>query len=145
MALPPSASGSKNPSAADCPDVPTEFDVYDDDGITLNYQKEYLLNKVTVTPGEQIPHPLSQTGQYQSPVEAIHLDVIHREKGPYWVTVDGKKIPQFLHRDMWEQAEEGWYYSHSKKSVQVKYRELQKDYRVVISFEQFDLIGIDPD
>ena len=128
------------------PDVPAEFGVYDDDGVTLNYQKgEYLLNKVTVTPGERILIDFHKQGSYQSPVEVMHLDVIHREKGPYWVTVDGKKIPQFLHRDKWEQAEEGWYYSHSKKSVQVKYRELQKDYRVVVSFEQFDLIGIDSD
>ena len=70
------------------------------------------------------------------------LDVIYREKGPFWVTVDGREIKQFLHRDKWEAAEEGWYYSHTLKSVQVKYKAVRKDYQVAISFEKFDLIGM---
>ena len=127
------------------PDVPATFDLYDDDGVTRNYEQgEYLLNRVTVTPGERIRVGFQKSGSYQSPVETMLLDVIQREKGPFWVSVDGKKIPQFLHREKWQQAHEGWYYSHSKKSVQVKYGEIKGDYEVIISFEQFDLIGIDP-
>lgn len=48
------------------------------------------------------------------------------------VTVDGREIKQFLHRDKWEAAEEGWYYSHTLKSVQVKDKAASKDYQVVV-------------
>ena len=58
------------------------------------------------------------------------------------ITVDGKEIPHFLHRRKFEEAECGWYYSQTLKSVQVKYLNPKKDHQVVVSFEQFDLIGM---
>ena len=61
---------------------------------------------------------------------------------PYWVTVDGKEIPHFLHRRKFEETDCGWYYSQTLKSVLVKYPNPKKDYQVVVSFEQFDLIGM---
>ena len=60
----------------------------------------------------------------------------------YVITVDGKEIPHFLHRRKFEEAECGWYYSQTLKSVQVKYLNPKKDHQVVVSFEQFDLIGM---
>lgn len=41
-----------------------------------------------------------------------------------------------------EEAESGWYYSQRLKSVQVKYPNPKKDHEVMVSFEQFDLIGM---
>ena len=37
---------------------------------------------------------------------------------------------------------EGWYYSQTKKAVEVKYANPGKDYNLTVSFEQFDLIGM---
>ena len=70
------------------------------------------------------------------------MDVIHREKAPYWVKADGHELPHFLHRKKFEAAQEGWYYSQSLKSVQIKYKNPKKDYEVIVSFEQFDMIGM---
>ena len=50
--------------------------------------------------------------------------------------------PHFLHRRKFEEAECGWYYSQRLKSVQIKYKNPKKDYRLLVSFEQFDLIGM---
>ena len=61
---------------------------------------------------------------------------------PFFVQLDGKTIPHFLHRKKYEAAETGWYYSQTLKSVQIKYRNPKKDYTVRISFEVFDLIGM---
>jgi alpha-glucosidase len=72
----------------------------------------------------------------------MYLDVIHREKAPFGITLDKKELPHFLHRRKFEEAESGWYYSQSLKSVQVKYKNPKHDYQVVISFEQFDMIGM---
>ena len=81
-------------------------------------------------------------GNYESPVETMYLDVIHREKSPFYVELDGRQIPHFLHRPKFEEAEEGWYYSQTKKSVQVKYKNPKHDHEVMISFEVFDMIGM---
>ena len=70
------------------------------------------------------------------------LDMIHREKSPFYVQVDGKELPHFLHRRKFEQAESGWYYSQRLKSVQIKYPNPKQDHEVLVSFEQFDLIGM---
>ena len=72
----------------------------------------------------------------------MRLDVLHPEKAPFHVYVNGKEIPHFLYRGDYEEAECGWYYSQTKKSVLIKYRNPEKDYAVTISFEKFDLIGM---
>ena len=95
-----------------------------------------------MTAGERTVLTFKQEGSYVTSVETMALDMIHREKAPYWVTVDGKEIPHFLHRRKFEEAECGWYYSQTFKSVQVKYLNPKKDHQVVVSFEQFDLIGM---
>ena len=58
------------------------------------------------------------------------------------VTVDGELIPHFLHRRKFEEAECGWYYSQSLKSVLIKTGWSDSDFAIDISFEQFDLIGM---
>ena len=75
-------------------------------------------------------------------MERIRLDVIHREKAPFFVLVDGREIPHFLHRRKFEEAGEGWYYSQTLKSVQIKYANPKTDHEVIISFEAFDMIGM---
>ena len=92
--------------------------------------------------GVQTELTFTNEGSYQTNVEDMYLDVIHREKAPFWVNVDGKEVPHFLHRRKFEEADFGWYYSQTKKSVQIKYKNPKKDYNVVISYEQFDMIGM---
>ncbi len=119
------------------------FDLYDDDGATLDYEKGVYCNThIEMHAGEQTVLGFSITGSYESPVERIHIDMVHREKSPYWVKVDGDEIAHFLHRAEYEEAECGWYYSQTLKSVQIKYPNVGHDYEVVVSFEAFDLIGM---
>ena len=51
-------------------------------------------------------------------------------------------MPHYLNRGKYEQADYGWYYSQSLKSVQVKYPNPKKNHKVTISFEVFDMIGM---
>jgi alpha-glucosidase len=121
----------------------SSFTIYDDDGHSLDYQKGvYLKNTVTVTTGNRVSVRFCKEGSYESLVRTVTLDIVHPEKGPLWVMVDGKKIPQYLHRDEWESAKEGWYYSISKRSALIKYQEIHRSYEVVCSFEPFDLLGM---
>ena len=119
------------------------FTLYEDDGTTLNYQNgEYLKTGITMTSGEQTVVEFKQEGSYQTTVENIYLDVIRRDKAPFWITLDGRELPHFLYRKKFETADCGWYYSQTLKSVQIKYPNPKKDCRLVISFQQFDMIGM---
>jgi alpha-glucosidase len=120
-----------------------EFTLYEDDGISMEYENGVCLKtSVTMISGEQTTLTFSQKGSYKTKVETIQLDMIHREKAPYWIKIDSKEIPHFLHRRKYEESDYGWYYSQRLKSVQVKYPNPKKDYQVLVSFEQFDLIGM---
>ena len=125
------------------PDVDSSFQLYEDDGVSMDYENGvYKKTGISVKAGEKTEITFKEEGTYETKVETITLDIIHREKSPYWVTVDGKELKHFLHRRKFEEAESGWYYSQSKKSVLVKYNNPKKDYKVIVSFEQFDLIGM---
>ncbi|WP_367566916.1 TIM-barrel domain-containing protein [Lacrimispora sp.] len=125
------------------PDHDSQFTLYEDDGTSLDYEKGiYLKTGISVTAGTCTCLDFRHEGDYITAVETMELDVIHREKAPYWVKVDGDKLPHFLHRRKFEEAECGWYYSQRMKSVQIKYKNPKKDHQVTISFEQFDLIGM---
>lgn len=125
------------------PDQDGQFTLYEDDGITLEYTKgNYLKTFIAMTKGERTCLDFRLEGNFETAVETMQLDMIHREKAPYWVKVDGREIPHYLHRRKFDEAELGWYYSQTLKSVQVKYKNPKKDYQVVVSFEQFDLIGM---
>lgn len=120
-----------------------QFTLYEDDGVSMDYENGgYLKTQITMTAGERTYLDFQQEGQYETNVETMYLDMIYREKSPYWVTIDGEQIPHFLHRRKFEEAECGWYYSQRLKSVQIKYKNPKKDYQVLVSFEQFDLIGM---
>lgn len=125
------------------PDIDSTFTLYEDDGTTNDYRKgQYLKTKISVHAGEKTRIDFEQEGDYPSAVKDILLDVIHPQKAPFYVEVDGKLLTHFLHRKKFEQASSGWYYSQTKKSVLIKYPNPDKNYEVLISFEQFDLIGM---
>ncbi len=119
------------------------FTLYEDDGVTMGYEKgDYLKTQITMTVGERTYLDFKHEGSYKTAVDSMYIDMIHRDKSPYWVTVEDQQIPHFLHRRKFEEAECGWYYSQRLKSVQIKYKNPGRDYRVLVSFEQFDLIGM---
>ena len=125
------------------PDRDRSFTLYEDDGNTEDYKKGvYLKTKITMTAGIRTVLSFKQEGNYETAVEDMQIDLIHREKAPFAVTVAGEQLPHFLHRKKYEAAQIGWYYSQTLKSVQIKYPNPKKDYDLIISFEQFDMIGM---
>ncbi len=125
------------------PSKDSTFALYEDDGISFDYKQGiYLKTQINVESGEKVTIDFNKTGSYKSSVESILLDVIKKDKSPYWVSIDNEKLTHYLHRDKFEKCEQGWYYSQSLKSVQIKYKNITKSYKVIISFEAFDLLGM---
>ncbi len=120
-----------------------EFVLYEDDGISLEYrQKNYLKTRIRMETGNHTVLDFAREGMYSTKVEQMYIDMIHREKAPYEVKADGRNIPRYLHRTKFEAAACGWYYSQCLKSIQIKYPNPKKDYKVDISYEAFDMIGM---
>ena len=120
-----------------------EFVLYEDDGVSMNYENgDYLKTTITMEVGECTYLKFKSDGHYKTAVETMYIDMIRREKAPYWVAAAGEKLPHFLNRRRFEEAERGWYYSQRLKSVQIKYPNPKKDYSLLVSFEQLDLIGM---
>ncbi|MGN0998052.1 MAG: DUF5110 domain-containing protein, partial [Faecousia sp.] len=125
------------------PDIDSEFVLYEDDGHSNDYRKgAYLKTHISVTAGTKTLVSFRHEGNYQTAVESINLDIIHREQAPFYVQLDGHVLPHFLHRRKYEEAEAGWYYSQRLKSVQVKYPNPKCDHALLVSFEQFYLIDM---
>lgn len=73
------------------PDVDSEFVLYEDDGVSNDYQEgAYLKTTIAATAGTRTEISFTNEGNYETAVETISLDVIHREKAPFYVQVDGK-------------------------------------------------------
>ncbi|MEI3186742.1 MAG: TIM-barrel domain-containing protein [Lachnospiraceae bacterium] len=125
-------------------DTDTSFVMYDDDGHTEDY-KNGVCAKTTidVKAGDQTVLTFDTEGTYESPVERMTIKLVSKQKGAFWVTVDGERIPRYIVRDGWDQAESGWYYNLSDRTIWVKYpTPAKKKYEVIISKEKFDLIGM---
>ena len=117
---------------------------YDDDGHTQDYKNGvYAKTTISVKSGDRKIISFHKEGSYPGTVERLTLKVVSKSKGAYWVTVDGARIPRFLVRDNWEEAESGWYYNLSDRTIWVKCLKPQKnDFDIVVSTEKFDLIGM---
>lgn len=130
-----------------CAEGDSSFVFYDDDGHTENYkQSEFAKTTISVKAGDRKIISFHKEGTYADTVEKLTLRVVSKEKGAYWVTVDGKQIPRYIVRDNWEEAEEGWYYELADRTILVKCVKPQADkFDIVVSTEKFDLIGMNED
>ena len=117
--------------------------LYDDDGVSNDYQAGvYCRRTITVTQGEQVRVEFAVQGSYRDTVEKIQVEMLAREKSPFWVTLDEKRLEHFLNRRRFAAASEGWYYSQTKRTVEIRYLTPHEDHCLTVSFEAFDLIGM---
>jgi alpha-glucosidase len=120
------------------------FTLYEDDGVSNAYEDgAFLETRVDLRAGARTILTFNRRGRYASPIKTMVLDVVNERRGAYWVSVAGRRIPQFLDRRKWAAADDGWIYDAARAAVRVKYPNPDGDYEVVVSFETFDLIGMD--
>lgn len=125
----------------------TSFTFYDDDGHTEQYKDGvFAKTEISVKAGDRTIIRWNTEGTYETPVENLFIRLVSKKKGAFWATVDGKQIPRFIVRDAWEEAEEGWYYNLSDRTIWVKCKKpAKKSFDIVVSTEKFDLIGMAED
>ncbi|MGN0997105.1 MAG: TIM-barrel domain-containing protein, partial [Candidatus Ventricola sp.] len=123
------------------------FVQYDDDGHTEDYkQGVYARTTISVKAGDRTTISFRREGTYEDTVERLTLRLVSKKKGAFWATVDGKPVTRYIVRDAWEEAECGWYYNLSDRTIWLKTPKPKKnDFDIVISTEKFDLIGMAED
>ena len=125
-------------------DADSEFTFYDDDGHTEDYKRGvFAKTRISVKSGERKTITFTREGGYEDTIERLTIKLISKQKGAFWVSVDGEKLAQYLVRDYWETADSGWYYNLSDRTVWIKFPKPAKaSFSVVVSTEKFDLIGM---
>jgi alpha-glucosidase len=119
------------------------YTLYDDDGVTNDFQKG-VCRKTTIhmSGSDVVKVDFHSEGSYTDFVETVTVEMIRKDKSPFWVALGDQKLEHFLNRRKFEAAESGWYYSQTKKAALVKYSNPKKDVVLTVSFEMFDLIGM---
>ena len=125
------------------PGAERTYTLYDDDGVTNDF-KDGVCRKTSihVSGTDVVKVDFAAEGSYTDFVERVMVEMVRKDRSPFWITLDGRKLEHFLNRRKFEAAAEGWYYSQTKKAVLVKYANPRKDVTLTVSFEDFDLIGM---
>ena len=119
------------------------FELYEDDGVTNDYKNGAYRKTTISTSGSSVFHiDFKSEGSYQDTVKTVSVEVIRKDRSPFWVALGEEKLPHILNRRLYEVAEKGWYYSQTRRTVFIKYLNPKKDMRLTVSFEDFDLIGM---
>lgn len=123
------------------------FVFYDDDGHSQKYlEGDYARTTIDVRAGEQTKISFYTEGNYTSTIQHLKIRLVSKQKGAYWVKVDGRRLKQYIVHDAWQASEEGWYYNLSDRTICIKcLKPGKKEFAMVISTEKFDLIGMAED
>ncbi len=120
-----------------------DYVLYDDDGVTNDFRKGvYRKTSIHMAGSSVVKVDFHSEGEYADFVESVTVEMIRKDRSPFWVALGGRKLEHFLNRRKFEAASEGWYYSQTKKAVLVKYPNPKEDITLTVSFEDFDLIGM---
>ena len=125
------------------PGVDRTYTLYDDDGVTNDYRNGvFRKTAITMSGKDVVKLSFASEGEYEDFVETVTVEMIRKDRSPFWVRLGEEKLEHFLNRPKFERAEKGWYYSMTKKAVLVKYPNPKKETVLTVSFEDFDLIGM---
>lgn len=119
------------------------YTLYDDDGVSNDFRKGiFRKTSITMSGTNVVKVEFNSEGSYKDYVESVTVEIIRKDRSPFWVKLGDKRLEHFLNRRKFEASSEGWYYSQTKKAVLVKYPNPQKNITLTVSFEDFDLIGM---
>ena len=125
------------------PGADSSYTLYDDDGVTNDFKAGVCRKtEITVSGASVVQVKFAAGGSYTDFVEDVTVEMVRKDRSPFWVALDGRKLEHYLNRRKFDAAAEGWYYSQTKRAVLVKYANPRRDADLTVSFEDFDLIGM---
>jgi alpha-glucosidase len=120
------------------------FGYYEDDGHTRDFERGvYSLTTISAKPGERLELLFETKGTYRSSWKKLEIDAVSPSKGALFVSVGGRALRRHLIVEDFEGEDEGWYYDLSSRIIRIKCaRPEGSRFKVVVSTEKFDLIGM---
>ena len=120
-----------------------EFTLYEDDGATMDYTRgAFCATTVTMTAGDRVLYTFTKEGDLDTRITTLELQAISHGQAPFWVSIDGEHIPHALHPSDFESQATVWLYDLETSTVRIKTPWDSNEHTIVISFEQFDMIGM---
>jgi len=118
--------------------------IYEDDGVTNDYKSgDYCKTIVNVEDQALRKIAITKEGDYESEITSFVIHSLHPDKSAYWVTHNHEPIKRYLQIEEWEKAKEGWCYFGDENAVLVKIQNTLENHEIIVSYEDFDLIGMD--
>ena len=125
------------------PGKESSYTLYDDDGVSNDYRRGVCRKTEISMTGESVVNvAFKSEGSYTDFVETVTVEMIRKDRSPFWVALGDQKLEHYLNRRKFDEAKEGWYYSQSRRAVLVKYANPKHDVSLTVSFEDFDLVGM---
>ena len=119
------------------------YTLYDDDGVSNDFRSGvFRRTEISMTGESVVKVAFKSEGKYTDFVETVTVEMIRKDRSPFWVALGDRKLEHYLNRRKFDAASEGWYYSQSRRAVLVRYPNPKKDVTLTVSFEDFDLIGM---
>ena len=120
-----------------------EFTLYEDDGATMDYTRgAFCATTVTMTAGDRVLYTFTKEGDLDTRITTLELQAISPGQAPFWVSIDGEHIPHALHPSDFDSQATVWLYDLETSTVRIKTPWDSNEHTIVISFEQFDMIGM---
>ena len=127
-----------------CPDRACSFTLYEDDGISNDYQKGvYRTGRYDLTRQENFVTITAEYDGLFAPVDRIEYQIQCADKAPAGIIWNETVLPQILDESRFLAADSGWHYFHSTKLCAVKCGNGRDLFKLTVSFEKFDLIRMD--
>ena len=103
------------------PSQAAKFNLYDDDGTTMAYQRgQSLTTTITVKPGEIMTLALHKQGTYEDKTKRYIFHVCCPNIAPLEIRYQQNVLPQFLEREDFLAAEEGWFYDGETQQALIR-------------------------
>lgn len=125
--------------------APCAFTLYQDDGVSQDYQRgKYLETAITLTPEEDsILLDFTHEGTYPDGVETYELRLAGRFASPLAVRLGDRALPQTLSPEEYASGrEDAWYFSLARRQVMIRFHNPCEDFRLTVDYRIHDLIGM---
>lgn len=120
-----------------------QFTLYEDDGVSMDYTRgRYSSTTVTMTAGDRAVYTFTHEGDLDTRITTLELQAISHGQAPFWVSIDGEQIPHALHPSDFDSQATVWLYDLETSTVRIKTPWDSSEHTIVVSFEQFDMIGM---
>ena len=125
------------------PSQESNFELYEDDGVTNDYKKgDYLKTIISINKESGVKITFEKEGSYLTKVKEMFVDLICKEIAPIQVRLNDRKLSMFLDKKEWEASEDGWYYDMEQKTAKIKYNNINENYTLHVDSDVKDLISI---